>query len=511
MNSEGSICTSLFYGSGYKVNEKLVGVAKNRKDIEPYQIKDLVNGPPVTWKVFKKQADALNFISKYNHNLMAFAFESDNSRLFLVAHPEVFWHYDCQRPPSCRCSYEIIPENAVCKLYFDLEYNIPLNPTCNGPRMVHNFITAVIFFLQEQFKIDCDVSYIINLDATTDKKFSRHLIFNIPNVCFASNNQAGNFVNYVCSKILDKMESKSHLPENLSAENCSEMMVLDAKQRRTLFCDLSVYSRNRHFRLYKSTKYGKFAPLICSSGGSTVITDKDSDKGLFIDSLITYIPEDHEKLNVLCFKKDNTKCLRQLQNKGETHFDSLVINDIPASPYKDIDNFINELVFPGKIYRSFYFSTSKVINYDVIGNRFCGNIGRSHKRNNIKYVVDLKDGTYYQKCHDYECFGYKSEKNSLPKSLQLLDFLDSPSASSIGVFNVSENMSQSLERFPSCGLSDDEIINHLSNQPFQRFPSFDLSEEQINHLESSAIQRFPSFDLSDEELISHLSAENMDI
>lgn len=509
MNSEESICTSLFYGRDFKVNEKLKTIANNSKEIEPYQIKDLVNGPPVTWKVFKKQAEALDFISKYKHNLMAFAFESDNSRLFLVAHPEVFWHYDCQRPPSCRCSYEIIPENAVCKLYFDLEFNIPLNPNCNGPRMVKNFIAVVIFFLQEQFKIDCDVSHIVDLDASTDKKFSRHLIFNVPNVCFASNDQAGNFVNYVCKKILDKIESKSYLPENIATENCYEMMILDAKQKRTLFCDLSVYSRNRHFRLYKSTKYGKFAPLICSSDSNTVITDKDCDKRLFIDSLITYIPVDHEKLNVLCFKKDNANCVRLSKNKGESDFDSLATNEIPASPYKNIDSFINELVFPGKIYRSVYFSTSKVINYDIVGNRFCGNIGRPHKSNNIKYVVDLKDGTYYQKCHDYECSAYKSKKNSLPKSLQLLDFLDCPSG--IGMFDISDNINHSLQRFPSCGLSDEEIINHLSNQPFQRFPSLDLSDEQINCLESSALQRFPSFDLSDEEFINHLSTENLNI
>lgn len=32
--------------------------------------------------------------------------------------------------------YEVIPENAVCKLYFDLEFNKPANPGADGKKMV---------------------------------------------------------------------------------------------------------------------------------------------------------------------------------------------------------------------------------------------------------------------------------------------------------------------------------------------------------------------------------------
>ena len=32
--------------------------------------------------------------------------------------------------------YEVIPENAVCKLYFDLEFNKLANPGADGRKMV---------------------------------------------------------------------------------------------------------------------------------------------------------------------------------------------------------------------------------------------------------------------------------------------------------------------------------------------------------------------------------------
>lgn len=47
-------------------------------------------------------------------------------------------------------------------------------------------------------------------------------------------------------------------------------------------------------------------------------------------------------------------------------------------------------------------SQSNII-YQMKGNRWCENISRSHKSNNIMWNVSLSDGTYWQSCHDPEC------------------------------------------------------------------------------------------------------------
>ena len=41
-------------------------------------------------------------------------------------------------------------------------------------------------------------------------------------------------------------------------------------------------------------------------------------------------------------------------------------------------------------------------------NRWCENINRAHKSNNIIWNVDLKCYTFWQSCHDPECRAMKS-------------------------------------------------------------------------------------------------------
>lgn len=46
---------------------------------------------------------------------------------------------------------------------------------------------------------------------------------------------------------------------------------------------------------------------------------------------------------------------------------------------------------------------SYLMTYQMCNNRYCENIGRAHKSNNIMWTVDLKDKTCWQSCHDPDC------------------------------------------------------------------------------------------------------------
>lgn len=58
------------------------------------------------------------------------------------------------------------------------------------------------------------------------------------------------------------------------------------------------------------------------------------------------------------------------------------------SPYPEVDAFINSLVSSngrhGKIRHWFYFMEGNLLGYDIVGYRWCGNINRQHKSNNIR-------------------------------------------------------------------------------------------------------------------------------
>ena len=54
------------------------------------------------------------------------------------------------------------------------------------------------------------------------------------------------------------------------------------------------------------------------------------------------------------------------------------------------------------------------ITYQILKNKWCGNIGRAHTSNHIMLEVDLSRGWLYQRCWDPECKGYRSPGIAVP-------------------------------------------------------------------------------------------------
>ncbi|KAJ9579581.1 hypothetical protein L9F63_004766 [Diploptera punctata] len=408
-----------------------------------------------TWKIFKKQQGVLEFIHTKKSGLMAFAFQDKfGQRLFLAAHPVVFWFYDTKRNLHDRHSYEIITEHSVCKLYFDLEFNKEINSYRNGNTMTDLFIRIVCYFIREEWGIVVSRQHVFDLDSTTVEKFSRHLVFIIPNVAFEDNYNVGNFVKYMCYKIREYINdpNKSDTFCGISKADVSNLLVVDRKGSSKLFCDEAVYTKNRHFRLYMSTKQNKTAPLVLSDSNQynpSRIKKTDIEQQLFLDSLITYFNENIDNFRVLkfisqCDKEQTNKC----SSKSAVN---VISNRNTVSPYPQVDKFINDLVSPGKIWRWFYFSCSNLLAYDIVGYRYCGNIGREHRSNNIKYIVNLENFSYYQKCHDPDCSNFRSAEYKLP--LEVIFFLEDDN-----IFDSEDNQS-----FPAFvgqfGLLEEEFVN----------------------------------------------------
>ena len=84
------------------------------------------------------------------------------------------------------------------------------------------------------------------------KKFSRHLVFRLPGVVFASAAHCGEFVR----RLHADMSSRRGSDPDCDACSCAERTRRSAP-RDVSFVDLGVYTRNRAFRLYLSSKHGK--------------------------------------------------------------------------------------------------------------------------------------------------------------------------------------------------------------------------------------------------------------
>lgn len=51
------------------------------------------------------------------------------------------------------------------------------------------------------------------------------------------------------------------------------------------------------------------------------------------------------------------------------------------------------------------------------GSHACGNVGRAHRHNHVFYVLDFAAGVATQKCHDPDCWGYRSPWRPLPRDV----------------------------------------------------------------------------------------------
>lgn len=71
----------------------------------------------------------------------------------------------------------------------------------------------------------------------------------------------------------------------------------------------------------------------------------------------------------------------------------------------------------GKIRRMTIYQN--LAKFEIAGYRYCGNIGREHRSNNICLIVDLNRLLVYQTCYDPDCRGFQSTPTPLPPEVAL--------------------------------------------------------------------------------------------
>ncbi|KAK6643950.1 hypothetical protein RUM43_000215 [Polyplax serrata] len=209
---------------------------------------------------------------------------------------------------------------------------------------------------------------------------------------------------------------------DLSTDLIKELFVQTEKQKFKLLVDEAVYTKNRHFRLFGSSKQRKKVPLVTSKSNEYVpVQSGDSTPNLciFLDSLVTYFS--WEVTRVLEFQNDK---YGKRKSDGRGKVERTEKSETMAAEsliHPQVDIFIRNLISPnGRIRRKTFFSDSSTILYEITGFRYCDNIKREHKSNNIKYVVDLQVLGFYQKCYDPDCVDFRSAIIPLPDEIRFL-------------------------------------------------------------------------------------------
>uniref|UniRef100_A0A8D3CKY5 DNA-directed primase/polymerase protein n=1 Tax=Scophthalmus maximus TaxID=52904 RepID=A0A8D3CKY5_SCOMX len=385
--------------------------------------------PSSVWKLFPRQSPAVSFAQSCREAVHVFALENEKTtqgqRIYLVTSYSELWHYYRTYTQTLMHCYEVIPEGAVCKLYFDLEFHRPSNKGADGKTMVSSLIQYVCDKLMEVYGIECSAKNVLSLDSSTEEKFSQHLIFNLQNAVFKDNIHVGRFIHAVLLPVLSKTkngketdevagspQTKRHKQEETDLEF---LRVKNKDGQDCLFVDLGVYTKNRNFRLYKSSKVGKNAAFTVADSNQFITKPEKGmspEESVFLASLVCNVSFTGQR--ILTWDVPETKELSAPRRQCS-------LAGCLTSPHQEVDNFVLTVVrkdgIQGSIRRWNYFVAEHLLVYDILKYRWCENVGAFHKSNNIMIVVDLKEEVWYQKCHDPDCRNFRSSSYPLPQEI----------------------------------------------------------------------------------------------
>ncbi|XP_037586767.1 DNA-directed primase/polymerase protein [Cebus imitator] len=410
--------------------------------------------PPSIWKLFHRQTQAFNFVKSCKEDVHVFALEckvGDGQRTYLVTTYAELWFYYKSRKNLLHC-YEVIPENAVCKLYFDLEFNKPANPSCKGTRVLHSLLIecedkssqdvliSSVFLSLGNFlrKILQPAFYLLgDEDADSAPETRGH---GFPHFSEASTKPGFSFNEMFTEKAVEESWTlNSKKLESLgSAEQASPglsfLVVKNNMGEKHLFVDLGVYTRNRNFRLYKSSKIGKCVALEVAEENRFFPIQSENvseEYQYFLSSLVSNVRFSDTLRILTCDPSQN-------KQKGVGYFNSISTS--------------------GKFFDVWFFYFLRQAHLERTGVGLIGLEGRGGSSEGGKHaspscsrwplppygfyvegpaleiffkmpiarggkiLVDLKNEVWYQKCHDPVCKAenFKSDCFPLPAEVCLL-------------------------------------------------------------------------------------------
>ena len=386
---------------------------------------------------FQAIEQAKKNLSGYS-NLRVFSLEvasksSTGSRRYVVLDYIKFWN-EYKDLKSHRHFYELIREHSPARLYLDIEYEAQYNPNLDGLASLRLLITLLFESLERDLGLTNVKRSIIDLRSSSTAKFSHHLV--LSDVVFVNNVDMGLYIKHFVLQLYQrtKQEHLAALAAS-SSEAISEpsqferLFPLTSEGEHRPMIDTAVYTKNRNFRLWKSSKLGKEATL--EVGELDTVFRGDIDE-YFPKTLVVPSPFELQTIKLVSFSQKAEE-LYATSGYGNTTVAPVNIPPIlkvkvpravstdgaavltgysmsaPTSLFPELEDHISSVLrsWPGasrpvlRGWRTVEGSGS--ITFNIGNNRWCERIKREHKSNHIFIVCNLRTRTWFQSCHDPEC------------------------------------------------------------------------------------------------------------
>jgi len=317
--------------------------------------------------------------------------------------------------------YEVILEDRPCWLYFDLEYCKKSNPRLDAHEVMGEFRRTLASFCGDELGSPLDASCIVELDSSTDVKFSMHVVVKQPAgvapgcPAFRNNEHA--------EQLVRKLVEYAERQRSAAGSRCDLFFVRGASSvdgdARVPLIDTSVYTRSRCFRVLFQSKLGKEATLKLRDGGR-IVHAFDDPKQQVLKSLVSFVPA-----GVPLFRHDSVPL-------GSHHFGSGKPSSREVGQLGPLVELIEEWdaerarssdtsgALKATSLQSWRDLSNDTFGFALCNNRYCRQKGRSHKSNGVYLVADLRRGVFRQHCFDSECRGCSEAHDIPPEVLETL-------------------------------------------------------------------------------------------
>ncbi|GAQ84250.1 hypothetical protein KFL_001820030 [Klebsormidium nitens] len=380
---------------------------------------ELIPEPQEVLRDFVKQDEALAFArscsSCYDNQLYIFAKENPETggRTFFVStFSNFFTRWSSHKLPGERHFYEVIYDK--CNLFVDIDGDRSALPSLlEVEEGIEQSIQLVDQLAHHVFRAHLDWGRVVEMDASNSVKFSRHLVLPFFNHHFTDTKQAGRFISQasaasVCQELTKRTQNgdKRYLPLVKTWTEQGEALLL---------IDQAVYTKNRQFRTFGSTKFRSTNDLKLTNRYYETKGPKEDLR----HSLVGNVPRSSKELTAHTQIPPPSRKLNDTKPETETQSLYIPFRDEALEQYlksctRSLCTDENASIQSGKLYSHNY------VIYNITDSTFCPVKKGEHKKHSAYWVVDTADSCTYLKCHDVaDCEGRKSTIKPLPKHLAL--------------------------------------------------------------------------------------------
>lgn len=267
--------------------------------------------------------------------------------------------------------YELLQFKKPTKVYFDVDIS-----ASNVADTTQSSFDAMLVLLREftKSKLSVEEPHLYVLDATTDRKFSKHIIIDV---------------------FLQDVENVSMFVSDFFSKHRDANDIVQ-------FIDTSVYTRNRSFRLIHSAKYGKTNTF--KLDGNDAYSEADVCNTMiqnyfpmsYSGKLKKLVPSNANVFSIKTYvSSDSSSSGQSLKRQREdTVHESLHSSELPD----DLNDFFTRRSYTVR-------SVRKHLDKDVIdliiGGAKCPWVNGHHKHNNQYFTIT--NGVGWWKCADPDC------------------------------------------------------------------------------------------------------------